>query len=72
MLPKHIVALQGFEDREFSFRRTNVGVIGQLLVAPVRLRDVVFLAKLLCIAQIAGSDGHDLTEQQNTSVTAPH
>lgn len=57
------------EERKFLFRLTNVGVIGQLLIAPVRLWDVVLLAKLLCIAQIARSDGHDLMEQQQQNKT---
>lgn len=51
------------------FRLTDVGVVGQILIAPVRLGDVVLLAKLLCITQIARSDGHDLMEQQQSNKT---
>lgn len=73
-IPKHIVwkgiqILKQFkwlekEERKFLFGLTNVGVIGQLLIAPVRLWDVVLLAELLRVAQIARSHGHDLMEPQ--------
>lgn len=51
------------QKRRVFLQLAYVGVVGQLLVAPVGLGDVVFLGKLLCITQLASSHSHNLKMQ---------